>query len=136
MFPLLAEAAQKLTPLQKIENVSGQFWLKLILAVIAIALLLFVLKKIAAMNKIILCIIIFAVCAIVGFNWIYERNEPEWATPFVSTLAQWFPSKGAYEGKQQQDPGNPGIRKNAPNQKPAPTTPTPTPNTPPAPAKK
>ena len=132
MFPLLAEAAQKLTPLQKIQNVSGQFWLKLILGFIALALLLFVLKKIAAMNKIILGIIIVVVCAVVGFNWIYERNEPEWATPFVSMLAQWFPSKGAYEGKQKEDPGKPGIHKTTPDQKPAPAGPT----NPPAPAKK
>jgi uncharacterized membrane protein YjdF len=118
MMPLLAEATQKLTPLQKIGNVSGQFWLKLILCVIAVSLLLWFFRVLKGANKIILVIVLTVIVAIVGFNWVYERNEPEWATPFVSTLAQWLPTKGAYDGKQQQDPGNPGIKKNAPAQKP------------------
>lgn len=132
MMPLFAEAAQKVTPIQKIQNVSGQFWLKLILCVVAVSLVLWFFRMLKGANKIILVIVMAVIVAIVGFNWIYERNEPEWATPFVSALAQWLPSKGAYEGKQAQDASNPGIRKNAPAQnapaqKPAPAGNTTTP---------
>jgi hypothetical protein len=38
---------------------------------------------------------------VVGFQWIYERNEPKWATPVVEKLANFFPSKGQYAERQR-----------------------------------
>jgi hypothetical protein len=39
-----------------------------------------------------------------GFNWVYERNEPKFMTPFVEKIAPFFPSKTSYTTKQQTAP--------------------------------
>ncbi len=114
MLPLLAAASERATPLEKLQNVSGQFWLKVILAILAIGLIVFILKKIAVMNKIVLTIVLLVVVGLVGFNWIYNRNEPKALTPIVDILAQWFPTTGAYDGKQQQEAEKPAVKKNTP----------------------
>jgi hypothetical protein len=111
---LLVLAAAAATPLEKLHNVSGQFWIKVILAFAVLALLIFIFKKAMGMNKIILIIIGCVVLGLVGFSWIYKRNEPAFLTPFIDSIAPFFPAEGAYEGKQKQDPSAPGIHKNAP----------------------
>ena len=129
MLPLLAEATQKLTPLQKIQNVSGQFWLKIILGILLLGFAIFIFKKVAAMNKIILFIILAVIFGVVGVRWVYERDEPACMTFLIEPIANsgFLPTKGAYDTKQQQDPSKPGVQKGTPSQKPAPTTPPTTP---------
>ena len=51
------------------------------------------LRKLAKMNKVILTVVVLLVASFIGFSWIYERNEPAWATPVVDRLAGFFPSK-------------------------------------------
>lgn len=122
MLPLLAAAAERVTPLEKLQNVSGQFWIKVILGIVILSLIIFLFRKVMGMNKIILVIVLTVAFGVVGFNWIYNRNEPKALTPLVDILAQWFPTKGSYDGKQQQDPEKPGVRKNTPAPKTAPST--------------
>ena len=88
------------TTLEKIQRLPMQFWLKFALVIVAFIAGVIVLKKIAGMNKAVLGGIFFIVVSMLGFTWIYERNEPAWATPVVEKLAHFFPSKGSYEGKQ------------------------------------
>ncbi len=90
------------TTLEKIQRLPMQFWLKFALVIVAFIAGVIVLKKIAGMNKAVLGAILFIVVSMLGFTWIYERNEPAWATPVVEKLANFFPSKGSYEGKQSR----------------------------------
>jgi len=99
---LLAAASAPPTPLEKLQHIPPAFWLKLGLAVLAVILAVVLLRKIAQMNKVILAAVVFVVLTIVGFNWIYQRNEPSWATPVVEKLAGFFPTKGAYDAKQHR----------------------------------
>ena len=52
------------------------------------------------MNKVVLSAIVGLFLVFVGVNWIYERNEPTWATPTVRFLSGYFPSKAAIEAKK------------------------------------
>lgn len=125
MLPFLAVVAEKVTPLEKLQNVSGQFWIKIILGLLALATLIFLLKKVMAMNKIILSIIICVIMGVFGISWIYNRNEPAFMTPIIQPIADsgFFPTKGAYDNKQAQDPvDKSGKSKNTPS--PAPAQPT------------
>lgn len=88
------------TALDKLKQVPPAFWLKVGLAVLAVVVAVFLLRKLAEMNKVILSVIVLVILSTVGFSWIYERNEPSWATPVVSKLAGFFPSKGSYTAKQ------------------------------------
>jgi len=80
--------------LAKLGAIPVEFWLRLGIAVVALVLLVVFLRKIAKMNKVVLTAVVFFLVTVVGFNWIYERNEPEWARPVVGFLAGFFPSKG------------------------------------------
>jgi len=125
MLPLLAAVAQRVTPLEKLQNVSGQFWLKVILGILVLSVVIFMFKKVAGMNKIILTIILGVISAVFVINWVYNRDEPECMTWIIEPIADsgFFPTKGSYEKKQQQDPNKPGVQKSSPSTKPAPGTP-------------
>ena len=90
----LAAPTVPATTLDRLKAVPPEFWLRLGVAVVAIIALVFFLRKVAKMNKVVLTVVTFIVVTVVGFNWIYERSEPAWATPFVSFLSGFLPSKG------------------------------------------
>ena len=94
MLPL----AVATTTADKLREVPTDFWLKLGLAVVALIAVIVVLRKVADMNRFVLTALALFLCSVVGFNWIYERNEPVWATPFVSVLSGFFPTKAKVVG--------------------------------------
>ena len=94
---LLAAATAKTIP--------PKFWIGIGVAILALIVTVIALRKLAKANKVIVTIVALLVLSIVGFNWIYERNEPAWATPAVQWLAEYFPTKGAIKA----GPGN-GVR--------------------------
>ena len=55
-------------------------------------------RSISQMNKLLLTFTIFLVVTLVGFHWVYERNEPKFLTPFVEAVAPFFHSKGKAGG--------------------------------------
>jgi len=84
---------------ERLKEIPPEFWYKVGLGVLAIVAVVIVLRKIARVNKAVLGIIVLLVISFTGFNWIYERNEPAWATPFVERVAHFFPSKGPIRQK-------------------------------------
>lgn len=97
---LLLAAAAAPTALDKLQKIPAAFWLKVGIAVLAVIVVVIVLRKLAQVNKIVLSVVILIVLSSLGFSWIYERNEPAWATPVVEKLSGFFPSKGSYNAKQ------------------------------------
>lgn len=87
---------------EKLQKVPPKFWIYLAVAVVAVIVGVFVLRKVAGMNKVVLAVIVFVVVVVVGFNWIYERNEPAFLTPVVDRLAPFLPSKGSYDVKKNR----------------------------------
>jgi hypothetical protein len=101
---LLVLTAKQPTPLEKLKQVPPEFWMKLAAVIVAVVIVVIILRKLAQANKIVLAVVALIVVSAVGLNWIYERNEPKWATPVVEKLAQFFPTKGAYAAKPAPDP--------------------------------
>lgn len=95
------------TTADKLKEIPVDFWWKTLLAIVALVALVIFLRKVAHMNKVVLAVVVMIVFTVVGFNWIYERSEPAWATPVVNWLSGFFPSKGSYATKQQTPPGAP-----------------------------
>lgn len=93
-------AAAAPSVMDRLKGIPPQFWLRLGLVVLAIIAVVFVWRKVAGANKVILAVVGGLVLSFVGFNWIYQRNEPSWATPAVSWLGGFLPSKGALEAKK------------------------------------
>lgn len=95
-------AAAAPTALDKLKDIPPAFWLKIGIAVLAIVVVVVILRKLAGANKIVLSVVVLLVVSIIGFNWIYERNEPAWATPVVEKVAQFFPAKDSYNAGQKK----------------------------------
>jgi hypothetical protein len=94
MSLLAAATAAQPTALEKLKQIPTEFWVRTGLAILVIVALVIFLRKIAKVNKVLLAVGVAVGLTIIGFNWIYERNEPPWATPAVQWLAGFFPSKG------------------------------------------
>ncbi len=90
--------------LEKLGAVPGDFWLKLGLAVVALVVLVVLLQHVARANRVLLVVVGGVTATVVGFNWIYERNEPAWATPAVGLVATFLPSKGQPPAKTAAAP--------------------------------
>lgn len=99
---LLVAAATHSTPLEKLQKIPITFWVNVGVAVAVVIALIIVLRKLAHVNKVVLAVIALIVGSTIGFNWIYDRNEPKWASPAVEWLAQFFPSKGSYSATQSK----------------------------------
>jgi hypothetical protein len=97
-MPFFAAAT---TTADKLRQIPNEFWLKLGIGIVAIVAVVVVLRKLAHVNKGLLALGVALVASIIGFNWIYERNEPRWATPVVEHLAGFFPSKGTQAKNRQ-----------------------------------
>ena len=92
------------TALEKIQTLPPAIWLKIIIAITAFILTIFLFRRVMKMNKIIAAVIVFVVCTVVFFSWVYNRNEPAFMTPLVQRIAPFFPSAGSYAAKQQTAP--------------------------------
>ncbi len=82
------------TTMEKLQKVPVQFWLKVIVFLAMFILGVLLLRRLAGMNKAVLGGIVFILLSMWVFTWVYERNEPAWATPVVERLAGFLPSKG------------------------------------------
>jgi hypothetical protein len=88
------------TTWDRIRQIPAEFWIRLGTGVIVVIVTIILLRKVAKMNKVVLSVIVGLLVTVVGFNWIYERNEPKWATPAVGFLSGFLPTKGKVEQKK------------------------------------
>lgn len=77
----------------RMKQIPQEFWVKLAIGIGVLVLAVVLLRKIARINKVVLGVGAMLVLTFIGFSWIYERNEPAWATPVVQWLAGFFPTK-------------------------------------------
>lgn len=84
------------TTLEKLQAVPTRFWINVAIFVLGGWLTIVLLRHAARMNRMVLTMIIVVAVTTVGFQWIYERNEPRFLTPYVNLIAPFFPSKGTF----------------------------------------
>jgi len=87
--------------LEKAAQVPGKVWLNLGIGLLIFFAAVYLIKQAAQVNKVWLAVIVFVVLTVVGFNWIYSRNEPKFLTPLVDRIAPFLPSSTSYKNKQQ-----------------------------------
>jgi len=88
----LASATQSAA--DRLKDIPPDVWLKIGVGVAALIVVVVLLRKLAQVNKVVLSVVVLVGLSFVGFSWIYNRDEPAWATPVVERLAEFFPSKG------------------------------------------
>lgn len=84
------------TTLEKLQQVPPRFWVNVLLAAAAIIVVFLAVRYAAQMNKLLLGLMVFLLLTVVSFQWVYERNEPRFMTPYVEKVAPYFPSKIEY----------------------------------------
>jgi len=94
------------TTLDKLKAIPADVWVKLGAVVLGFILVIVLLRKLAGVNKLVLTMVVLFTLSVVGFNWIYERNEPKALTPIVEKIAPFFPAKDSYGTKQKTLPKN------------------------------
>jgi EamA domain-containing membrane protein RarD len=82
--------------LAKLQNLPRKNLVNLGLAVLVIIVAVVLIKEAARINRFVLFMIIALTVIVVGFSWVYERNEPKFLTPVVDTIAPFFPSRPKY----------------------------------------
>ena len=80
------------TAIEKMHAVPSKVWMNIGLAVLIFVAAIFIIRRAAEMNKVLLSVIIFVVLTVVSFNWVYSRNEPKFLTPVIDKIAPFFPS--------------------------------------------
>jgi hypothetical protein len=93
-----------ITTAEKLQKIPMGFWINIGIAVLLIVGVVMVLRKLAGTNKAVLAVVSLIIVSVLGFNWIYERNEPKFLTPIVDKIAGFFPTKAGYKIKQQTAP--------------------------------
>ena len=91
---MLIAAIATTTTAERLRHIPMDFWMKFGVGVAIVVATVILLRKLAQVNKVVLIVVGGLAFSILGFNWIYERNEPGWATPAVRFLAGFFPTKG------------------------------------------
>ena len=66
------------------------------LGLLVLLVLIFLIKVAARMNKFILGIVVVVMIMVVLSTWVYERNEPKFLSPFVDSIASYFPNRLKY----------------------------------------
>ena len=94
MLFLAASALEKAAQLPK------SFWVNVVMAIAGLIIGVMLFQHAARMSKLSLSLIIFLLITVVGFQWIFERNEPRFLTPTINQIAPYFPSKINYTGRQ------------------------------------
>ena len=108
-----------LTNLEKVQEVPASSMVNLVLAVLVLVVAVFLIKQASSMNKGFVFMIAAVIVIIVGMTWVYQRNEPKFLTPFIDSIAPYFPKTPPPYSKRPE-PGSPAPT--APN-KPAPPPP-------------
>jgi len=83
------------TTLERLHEVPKQFWINAAIFIFGIIAAVVIIRKIREMNKILLAILVMFGSVMLGFYWIYERNEPKFLSPAIDVIAPFFPSKDA-----------------------------------------
>jgi apolipoprotein N-acyltransferase len=90
---LIAAATAEPGLLDRIREVPLDLWIKIGVGLLALIAAVLLIRTLARFSGFIIGFILLIVLAIIGFNWVYERNEPSWATPAVAWLAEFLPTK-------------------------------------------
>ena len=91
------------TALEKMQAVPLKVWGNIGLFICILIVSIIVIRKAAEMNKVLLGVIVFVVLSVVGFNWIYARNEPKFLTPIIEKIAVFFPSAEKQAAKEKKN---------------------------------
>lgn len=94
-LPFAAAATSQAAFFERMRHIPPEFWWKLAIGIIAVMAAVIILRKVAKMNPLLLSIGLVFGGSMIGMNWIYERNEPKWATPVVQVVAGFLPAKGS-----------------------------------------
>jgi len=79
--------------MEKLRHLPRKDLANLGLVVLVLIVAILIIKQAAKMNRFLLFMIILVTTIVVGFTWVYQRNEPKFLTPLVDGIAPFFPHR-------------------------------------------
>jgi uncharacterized membrane protein YGL010W len=79
--------------MEKLRHLPRKEVANLVLIVLVLTVAIVIFKQAAKMNRGVLLMIISVTVAVVGFMWVYERNEPKFLSPLIDQIAPFFPQR-------------------------------------------
>lgn len=79
--------------MEKLRHLPRKDVANLVLIVLVLIVAILIIKQAAKMNRFALLMIISVTMVVVGFMWVYERNEPKFLSPFIDQIAPFFPHR-------------------------------------------
>jgi hypothetical protein len=109
--------------MEKLRHVPLKNLANLGLAILILVVAVFLIKRAAKMNRIILVIVGTMIVIVVTMTWVYQRNEPKVLSPVIDFVRPFFPSAPP-PLSSRPEPGIPSAPKKpqAPPPAPTPTT--------------
>ena len=92
--------------IEQTERIPPKVWLNLGLALLVIIGVIVLIRIAASVNKFVLGGVILMAVIVIGFQWIYERNEPAFLTPAINAIAPFFPGKPDVANPPAPKPGH------------------------------
>jgi hypothetical protein len=80
---------------QKLRNLPIKNLVYLGLGILALIAVVSLIKHLAKIGPLILVLVSAAALLILAMSWVYNRTEPKFLTPFVDSIAPFFPSASA-----------------------------------------
>jgi hypothetical protein len=72
----------------------GDFWLRVALISGVVIGILWVFRALHRFSKTLFCLTLGGILSLFSYNWVWEREEPTWATPVVERVASWLVHRG------------------------------------------
>jgi O-antigen ligase len=79
--------------MEKLRHLPRKDLANLVLVVLVVIIAILIIKQAAKMNRFVLFMILLVTMLVVGFTWVYQRNEPKILTPLVDGIAPFFPHR-------------------------------------------
>jgi hypothetical protein len=98
--------------LANVENLAGrpvEFWVRALLVIVGLFVIFWILEKLFKTSRRILSIALLIVIVMIGYNWIFFRNEPAFMTPVIDILAPIFGGPGERAAPPASAPARPAT---------------------------
>jgi uncharacterized membrane protein len=82
-----------ISAIEKVRQLPAKDLANLGLIVLVLIVAIFIIKQAAKMNRFVLFMILLVTALVVGFTWVYQRNEPRFLTPLIDGIAPFLPHK-------------------------------------------
>jgi hypothetical protein len=78
----------------------ADFWLRVVLITAVVLAVIGLLRALHRFSKTLYWLVLGCLLSVFAYNWVWQRQEPPWATPVVERVAGWLGRPGSLALKE------------------------------------